>query len=255
MILAEEIKRQAIKAGFVSVGISTPKMLRGIPHGWVDKLIYLRSPEEELPNVKSVILMTLYSWDKFFNLALDSTYFRDREEYTPKIPTERYQFYYEILKNKAWNIVEYLVKKGYEARLSLNIPLKTTAVKCGLGSQGKNTLLITPNYGPRTRLIAVLTTAELDIDEPFKDNLCGKCEKCINACPTKALEPYRIKINRCLTYAAEEPYAKDVPEGVRKIEAQLTLRPTSNSYVECTICVQACPIGRHVKKSKTVPIK
>ena len=102
-------------------------------------------------------------------------------------------------------------------------------------------------YGPRIRLISVLTSAKLNIDEPFEDDLCGNCEKCIKACPTKALEPCRIKINRCLVYAAEEPDSKNVSKDVREIEKRLTKRPTSNSYVECTICINACPYGRTIK--------
>ena len=248
MTLAEQIKKQALEAGFACAGITSPEMLRGLPHGWVGNVICLRSPEEELKKVNSVILLGYYAWDKSFNLAVDSTYLRDRKHFTPEVPLERYQLYYEVLKNNAWKIVEYLIKKGYEAHLSLSIPLKTSAVKCGIGNQGKNTLLITPKYGPRIRLIAVLTTAKLNIDEEFKENLCGNCEKCISSCPTKALEPYKIKINRCLVYAAEQPDAKNVPADVRKIEQKLTQRPTANSYVECTICLEACPIGRLTKQ-------
>ena len=251
MTLAEQIKKQAIKAGFVCVGITSPEMLYDLPHGRVDNVISLRSPEEELKNVNSVILLGLYAWDRSFNLAVDSTYLKHHKDLTPKVSLERYQLYYEVLKNKAWKIVEYLIKKGYEACLSLSIPLKTSAVKCGVGSQGKNTLLINPEYGPRIRLIAVLTPAKLDIDEEFKDNLCGDCEKCISECPTKALEPYKIKINRCLAYAAEQPNSKKVPCDVREIEHKLTQRPTANSYVECTICLEACPIGRLTTPQKS----
>ena len=250
MTLTENVKKQAIEAGFVSIGIASPKMLHGLPHGWIGNVINLRLPEEELPNVKSVILMTVYAWDDSFNLAVDSNYLKKRNKFSPKVPLERYQLYYEILKNKAWPIVKYLTKKGYETLFSLNIPLKTSAVRCGLGSQGKNTLLITPNYGPRIRLISILTTAELNVDEPFEGDLCGDCEKCICACPTRALEPYRIKINRCLAYAAEEPDTKDVPDDVREIEKRLTIRPTSNSYIECTICIKACTFGRRLKTNK-----
>ena len=137
MDLTKEIKKRAIKAGFVCVGITSPKMLQGLPHGWVANVINLHSPEEELENANSVILLGYYAWDKSFNIAVDSRYLRPRKDYTPKVPLERYQLYYEVLKNKAWIIVDYLTKKGYEARLSLSIPLKTSAVKCGLGSQGK----------------------------------------------------------------------------------------------------------------------
>ena len=244
MTLAEDLKRKVLEVGFVSSGISNPDRLCGLPHGWVSTVCNLRSPEEELPAVKSVILMSYYVWDRAFNLQVDSTYFQQREMYTPRVPLESYQFYYAVMRNKAWMIVDYLRRKGFESLLSLNIPLKTAAVRCGLGCQGKNTLLITPDYGPRVRLVSVLTTAELEIDEPYKEDLCRDCEKCVVACPTRALEPYKIKINRCITYAAEKPYASDVPEDVRKLERKLIVRPTPNSYIECTTCIDACPIGK-----------
>lgn len=247
MTLTEELKQKATAVGFVSIGISSPSMLQGLPHGWISDVCNLRSPEEELSTVKSVILMSYYAWDKAFNLQVDSRNLPDRDMHTPKVPLENYQLYYEILKNKAWMIVDYLTKKGYESLLSLAIPLKTAAVRCGLGCQGKNTLLITPHHGPRIRLISVLTTAELDIDEPYKEDLCRECKKCITACPTKALEPYKIKISRCMTYAAERPHAQGVPDDVRKLEKRLIQRPTPRSYVECTICIEACPIGNPIR--------
>jgi epoxyqueuosine reductase len=247
MTLTDEVKRQAKEAGFVMVGIATPAALRGLPHGWVHTVQDLRTPEEVLPTVKSVVLLGYYAWDKSVNIAVDSSYLPKREQQTPNVPLERYQMYYEILKNKAWSIVLYLTKKGYESQLSLSIPLKTSAVRCGLGCQGKNTLLVTPTYGPRIRLIAVLTSADLEVDEPFTDDLCGDCEKCVTACPTQALEPYQITITQCLTYAAEQPQAKDVPENVRKLETKLVKRPTSNSYIECTTCIDVCPIGKPLR--------
>jgi len=247
MTLTDELKKQAMDAGFVTVGITTSEKLHDLPYGWVHTVQNLRKPEEVLPTVKTAVLLGYYAWDKSVNMAVDSTYLRDRDKQTPEVPLERYQLYYEILKNKAWTIVDYLTKQGHEARLTLSIPLKTAAVRCGLGSQGKNTLLINPTYGPRIRLIAIVTDAELNPDAPFSDDLCGDCEKCLKACPTKALEPYKIQITRCLTYAAEQPHAQDVPEDVRNLEKKLTRRPTPNSYIECTICIDACPLGRPQK--------
>ena len=253
MTLTEDVKQKARDVGFVSLGISSPDMLEGLPHGWVSTVCNLRSPEEELPDVKSVILLGSYVWDKAFNIQVDSVYLQDRDRCTPPVPQESYQLYYEVLKNKAWMIVDYLTKKGYESLFSLTIPLKTAAVRCGLGCQGKSTLLITPHYGPRLRLISVLTTAELDIDEPYKEDLCKECEKCITACPTQALKPYKIKINRCMTYAAEKPHAHDVATDVRDLERKLIKRPTPHSYVECTICIEACPIGKPLKTKGVQP--
>lgn len=247
MALTQDLKQRAREVGFVSVGISSPDMLRNLPYGWVGKITNLRPPEELLPTVKCVILMSLNTWDKAFSLSIDSPNWRGYGMHAPDEEFESYYFSYEIMKHKAWEIVNYLKKKGFDSVFSFRIPLKTAAVECGLGCQGKNTLLITPSLGPRVNLISALTTAELDIDEPFKKDLCGDCERCVVACPTKALEPYKLKINRCMTYSAESPHSSDVPEDVRELERRFIQRPTSNSYIECTICMDVCPIGRTQK--------
>lgn len=244
MTLTKDVKQKAIDAGFVSVGISRPSALSGLPHGLIGNYYNLRSPEEELPSVKSVIMMSFYLWDKAFNLQVDSARLQGNNKQTQKAPLESYQLYYEVMKNKAWLVVSYLRKRGFEAIPSLAIPLKTTAVRCGLGCQGKNTLLISPNYGPRVRLISVLTNAELDSDEPYKEDLCSGCEKCVRSCPAIALEPHKLRINRCMVYSVENRDAPDVPDSVKELRQKLIARPTSNSYIECTVCADVCPIGK-----------
>lgn len=245
MTLTQDLKQKAIGVGFISVGVSTPEMIRGLPYGWVGKITNLRPPEEILPTAKSVILMSFNAWDnKAFSFAVDPPNWRGYGMHEPDEQFESYYLCSEIMINKAWLIVDYLRKKGFDSLISSSIPLKTAAVKCGLGCQGKNTLLITPSFGPRVRLISVLTTAQLDKDEPYKEDLCENCEKCVTACPTRALEPYKLKINRCMTYSAESPHSSDVPEDVRKLERRLIVRPTPNSYMECTTCMDVCPIGK-----------
>jgi epoxyqueuosine reductase len=202
-----------------------------------------------MPNVKSVLLLGLRVQNRALNLAISSPDWKGYGMPSPTEQSEDYQFYYEVLKNKAWQVVDYLAKKGYDAAYSFKVPLKTAAVKCGLGCQGKNTLLINADFGPRIRIIAVLTNAKLDADKPFVKDLCENCEKCVDACPTKALKPYKIDIPRCLTYAAESPCTQDVPKEVRALEKRLVIKPVPNSFVECTTCIDACPIGKHETNS------
>nr|MDO8098113.1 4Fe-4S double cluster binding domain-containing protein [Candidatus Njordarchaeota archaeon] len=243
MSLLQDIKKKATQVNFVSTGISNPDMLHGLPHGWISTVSFLRTPEEELPKAKSVIILGLYAWDRAFNLTVDSSYLKGRKTSKPVEPSESYQLYYEVMRGKAWLIVDYLSKRGFDSLVSFSIPLKTSAVRCGLGCQGKNTLLITPRYGPRVRLVSVITTAELETDEPYKEDLCRDCRRCLVACPTKALTPHKLTINRCMTYAAERPDAEDVSSDVRKLERRLIERPTPNSYIECSRCIDVCPIG------------
>jgi hypothetical protein len=47
-----------------------------------------------------------------------------------------------------------------------------------------------------------------------------------------------------MTYAAENLSAEDVGEDVRRLEGKLVAKPTACSYVECTFCIDACPIGK-----------
>jgi epoxyqueuosine reductase len=244
MNLTQEVRQKAMEAGFVSVGILNPSTLQDLPYGWVGRMINLRPPEEIMPTVKSIILLCFNAWDRAFNLAIDQPNWRGYGMHGPEEKFESYILYYEIMRNKAWMIVDYLTKRGFDSLISLGIPLKTAAVRCGLGCQGKNTLLIHPTYGPRVRLVSVLTTAQLEIDEPYKEDLCKNCEKCVIACPTQALEPYKLKINRCMTYSAESPHSPEVPDDVRKMERRLVQRPTPNSYIECTTCIDTCPRGR-----------
>ena len=244
MTLAQALKKEAKKAGFAVVGISNPDVLRDLPYGKVDYVGVLKTPEEELPEVKSVILMGIYAWDGAFNIVADSSNLHFNKKHKPRVPLESYQLYYQIVRSKAWRIAYYLMKRGFDSIPSVDIPLKTAAVKCGLGCQGKNTLLVTPVYGPRVRLVSVLTTAELEIDEPYEENLCKDCERCVMVCPAKALEPYKVKVNRCMVYSSENPRSTDIPDETRELEKRLTRRPTPNSFIDCTTCLEACPIGK-----------
>lgn len=65
---------------------------------------------------------------------------------------------------------------------------KHAAVAAGLGVIGKNSLLITPEYGNMIWLTAVLTEAELEADPMLENTYCNeKCHLCIDACPSQAL--------------------------------------------------------------------
>lgn len=242
--LTQEIKKFALQNGFKAIGITTPNKLNDLPYGWVADITELKRPEEVLPEVKSVIVLALHTWDRAFFLQIDSPEWRGYSFHEQEKEIEGYYISYEISKNKAWSIVTLLREQGYKSIMTTAIPMKTAAVKAGLGWQGKCTLLVNPEIGPKLGLMVVLTSAELETSEPFTNDLCSDCELCIKACPTNALTPYSIEINRCLAYASENPELTSVPVDVREIEEKVVVRPTSNSYVECSFCMQACPIGK-----------
>jgi len=103
-----------------------------------------------------------------------------------------------FMEDAALSILEYLEDKGYRQliihtedefdpinRLGF-ISLKILAKAAGLGWQGRSLLIISPEYGPLHRLIAILTDMPLQINQSIK-NECGNCQKCIEACPQKVL--------------------------------------------------------------------
>ena len=102
------------------------------------------------------------------------------------------------LEKAALEIMAYLEEKGYQAliihtedefdpfnRLGL-LSLKVLAKGAGLGWQGRSLLIVSPEYGPIHRWIAVLTNMDLQADEPIP-NQCGDCFLCVDKCPHGAL--------------------------------------------------------------------
>jgi epoxyqueuosine reductase len=90
--------------------------------------------------------------------------------------------------------------------LSALLSYKHAAEAAGLGTIGRHSLLVTPQFGPRVRLGCLLTGADLKPSPRIKDGLCEECNNCIAVCPSKALslpsgdEPYAINKYACSVY-------------------------------------------------------
>ncbi|MBS7619384.1 epoxyqueuosine reductase [Candidatus Bathyarchaeota archaeon] len=154
-------------------------------------------------------------------------------------------------------VLHYLKAKGFEAMIADDrLPKKQMARLAGFGNYGKNALLINPKYGPWVRLGAIVTDAEFVYDEPFERDLCGECEKCLKACPTGALTPFRVDYTRCLVNPTSEEWVRlisgelkysDKVGDVKDIDKVFDIhspRFTDNSRLMCTTCQRACPYGR-----------
>lgn len=110
------------------------------------------------------------------------------------------------------------------------------AWRAGLGWIGKNTQLILPRAGSCFFLGELLIAAEADAyDSPMR-NRCGSCTRCLQACPTGALEaPYSLHSGRCLSYLTIE-YRGDFPPDRAKEMGQ--------KIYGCDDCLKACPWNR-----------
>ncbi len=117
------------------------------------------------------------------------------------------------------------------------VPLseKSYAVAAGLGWIGRNSLLITPQYGSFIHLAELIINEEVDpYDQPFTESRCGSCRACIEHCPTGAIgEERTIDARHCIA--------------CRTIE-----RADSSNEIDlhgwifgCDSCQQACPYNQH----------
>ncbi|MBN8555932.1 MAG: tRNA epoxyqueuosine(34) reductase QueG [Deltaproteobacteria bacterium] len=119
---------------------------------------------------------------------------------------------------------------------------KTLAVQAGLGWQGKNTLLLSPQFGSYLFLGEIVTDLPLttfSAKMPVSDH-CGKCTRCIDACPTSALTPYVLKADLCISYLTLE----------HRGEFDSNTPAFSDWIAGCDICQEVCPWNQ-----KLVPIQ
>jgi epoxyqueuosine reductase QueG len=64
---------------------------------------------------------------------------------------------------------------------------KHVAQQAGLGWIGRNNLLVSPQFGAYLRLVTVLTSMPLKVDEPLAWG-CDDCRACISSCPSRSIK-------------------------------------------------------------------
>jgi epoxyqueuosine reductase len=122
---------------------------------------------------------------------------------------------------------------------------RSFAHRSGIGFIGKNTLLIIPGHGSYLFLVEILTTAFLPLPEPaLMENPCGSCTRCLDACPTGALEaPYLLNAAKCLSYRTiEEKKGVDRETG-KKME---------NCFFGCDVCQEVCPLNKRDEPGEVI---
>lgn len=122
------------------------------------------------------------------------------------------------------------------------------AARSGLGFRGKNAMLISKKHGNWLFLAAILARAEIEPDEPLRPTarpaaagepaglLCGKCTRCLDACPTGAFPaPGVVDSRRCISYQTIEN------KGVIPRELRAGI---GRHLYGCDICLEVCPWNR-----------
>jgi epoxyqueuosine reductase QueG len=102
----------------------------------------------------------------------------------------------------------------------------------GLGWIGKSCCLITPQAGPRVRLVTVLTDADLAAGRPLTED-CGDCRACALACPANAIKGVAFRADQPLGDRFDPVACTTYKDKVRDRWGKRC----------CGLCLAACPVG------------
>lgn len=157
--------------------------------------------------------------------------------------------YHRVVRRHLKRVVEGLrplAPKGSHFRTCVDTaPLleRDAAVRAGLGSIGKNGMLIVPGVGSNVVLGEILTDAALAPTAPrgAPPDVCGTCVACLDACPTQAFVAPRVLDSRkCLSYLTIEKRGPFTPDEEASLEGRL---------FGCDACQDACPWNAHQRPS------
>jgi epoxyqueuosine reductase len=253
--ISQLIKTKATELGFSACGISCAQELEGdgsrlsawLESGYNGSMAYMANHFEKrldtsllVEGAKSVISVLL-------------NYYTDQKQEDPGAPVvSKYALgkdYHYVLKDKLHQLLSYIQSElaPCEGRAFVDsAPLleKALAREAGLGWIGKHTLLINPKIGSFLFIGELVVDLELAYDEPFGNNLCGSCSRCMESCPTGAIiAPSQLDARKCISYLTIET-KEDIPE-------QLAVS-LSNRLVGCDICQQVCPWNSKAQQNDVV---
>ncbi len=257
--LAQKIKEQAQKTGFINARIASCHLsakqtqlldtrLQTADFGQMNYLTKHSLGRADahyiLPQAQSVLLLNLPYWTETFPKTQQIIQNAD------KAYISRYALgrdYHKVIRAKLKELaqfIETLVPDVICRGVVDSAPLAEVAFaqSAGLGWQGKNGLLIQKQGGSLFFLGALLTSLPLPPDETQAENHCGRCTRCITACPTRAIvAPHTVEPRRCLSYQTienqaliEEPYRKAM----------------GNRIYGCDDCQLCCPFNRFMHKGQ-----
>ena len=234
MNIEKSIKEHAKVIGMDLCGIAPSSRFEGAPKGTL--------PTDYLPGCKSVIVVGLRLVD-----GVIQTIFRNFEDGKQQAQGVYGTYGYTIAPNfhllySVYDIAQYIERKTGALAMptqvgpfgnGISISQRHAAVAAGLGEFGWLSIVLTPQFGPRNRFGAILTTAELQPDPMYNGpRLCDptKCNICTTVCPTGALSKFGDKASRRVVY---------------------TDKSGDKAYDYCHVDMTRCRIASHGLMKKT----
>ncbi|WP_298365508.1 tRNA epoxyqueuosine(34) reductase QueG [uncultured Lutibacter sp.] len=243
------IKQEAKRLGFESCGIAKADFLEEeatnlelwLKNDYHGKMSYMENyfdkrldPRLLVEGAKSVITLSFNYFPKEI---------QNKDSY--KVAKYAYgEDYHHVLKSKLKELSFFIQNEIGEVNGrafvdSAPVLERAWAQKSGLGWRGKHSLLIQKNKGSFFFLAELILDLELAYDNPFITDHCGKCTKCIDVCPTKAILPNNtVDGSKCISYYTIE-LKEEIPSSEKgKFEDWM---------FGCDLCQDVCPWNRFSK--------
>ncbi|MEM8960090.1 MAG: tRNA epoxyqueuosine(34) reductase QueG [Acidobacteriota bacterium] len=248
--LAEQLRTWAVEEGFTRAGVASlvpsahgEVFRRWLARGdhadmqWMERRIELREdPRRLVPGAQSALVVAL----QYFPLEGGD---EPSGDLWPKVARyARGRDYHDIMSKQLKRLAR-RIEAAYPGTVTRPyvdtgpVLERELAARAGIGSFGKNTNLLERRWGSYFLLGELFLSLDLEPDAPL-DDPCGRCTRCLDACPTGALpEPYRLDARRCIAYWTIE-HRGDLPTEVR---------PWLGEWVfGCDICQEVCPHNHKV---------
>lgn len=251
--LSRVVRQRALDLGFDACGITSghppasgDRFREALGAGrhatmdWLARNLERRlDPDRVLPGVRSIVLVA-------------ASYAGPAHEPEPEpVPGSgtvaryaRHTDYHDVLADRLQGMADCLQALGGPGTRSLAhvdtgpILERDLAQRAGLGFIGKHTNLIGRTLGNWFLIGEVLTTLVLEPDAP-EHNRCGRCIRCLDACPTGALPaPFTLDARRCISYLTIE-LKGPIPEPLRPL--------IGDRIFGCDDCLAACPWNRFAR--------
>jgi len=199
-------------------------------------------PSLLLPNVRSIIVLGT-------NYLQESPPIQDDGMARGRIA--RYAWvddYHDVLKPRLLTLADALSAAGGTQRCFVDggpVLERDWAAASGVSWHGKSTMGINPKMGTWFFLSVILTSLDFEPDQPLPDR-CGRCTRCIDACPTEAITaPQQLDARRCISFLTIENKGP-IPEEFRVA--------MGGRIFGCDDCLDACPWNRFAQASRQAQI-
>ena len=255
--LAQSIKDWGRELGFAHVGIAgvdlgehEQHLERWLAAGYHGELDYMAAhgskrshPEQLIPGTLRVISLRMDYLPGDTRMA--QVLAQPEKAYVSRYALGR--DYHKLIRKRVQQLADRIQADigpfGFRAFVdSAPVLEKAIAQEAGLGWIGKNTLLLNRKAGSYFFLAELFVDLPLPVDEAQTSEHCGRCQACLDVCPTNAfVGPYVLDARRCISYLTIE-LKQAIPVELRAM--------IGNRVFGCDDCQIVCPWNRFARPTQ-----